>query len=129
MYKTVKMSVQMSRGNTNDLPVDVGVHQRSTLSPFIFNIVMDELTISDPRRGIVFENDNVFVDETRDEVNNKLEQWRHNLESRGFKLSRLKIEYLWCRGGEKGNEEVTIDGIAIIRMKKFKYLGLFLQEK
>jgi len=29
----------------------------------------------------------------------------------------------------QGNEEVTIDGITILRLMKFKYLGPFLQEK
>ena len=34
----------------------------------------------------------VLVDETRVEVNAKLELWRQTLESRGFKLSRVKTE-------------------------------------
>ena len=41
-------------------------------------------------------DDIVLIDETRDELNDKFEQWRHTLESRGFKLSRSNIKYLKC---------------------------------
>ena len=35
--------------------------------------------------------DIALVDETRDRVNVKLELWRQNLESRGFRLSRNRV--------------------------------------
>ncbi|KAK9139509.1 hypothetical protein Scep_009190 [Stephania cephalantha] len=38
----------------------------------------------------------ILVDETKDEVNRKLELWRNTLESKGFKLSRTKTEYVHC---------------------------------
>ena len=36
--------------------------------------------------------DIVLIDETRDGVNTKLEQWRDTLEAKSFRLSRSKIE-------------------------------------
>ena len=30
-------------GDTEDFPIDIGLHQGSALSPFLFTIVMDEL--------------------------------------------------------------------------------------
>jgi hypothetical protein len=38
----------------------------------------------------------VLVDDSRTGVNRKLELWRHTLESKGFKLSRTKTEYMRC---------------------------------
>jgi len=38
----------------------------------------------------------VLVDETKDCMNTKLEIWRTTSESRGLKLSKLKIEYMEC---------------------------------
>ncbi|XP_047260363.1 uncharacterized protein LOC124893397, partial [Capsicum annuum] len=38
----------------------------------------------------------VLIDESRRGVNDKLEVWRQTLETKGFKLSRTKMEYLEC---------------------------------
>ncbi|KAK4375328.1 hypothetical protein RND71_006005 [Anisodus tanguticus] len=38
----------------------------------------------------------VLIDETRSGVNVRLEVWRQTLESKGFRLSRIKTEYLEC---------------------------------
>ena len=68
---------------------------------------------------MLFADDIIFFDETRQGVNGKLE-----LEVRGFRLSRSKTEYLHCcfsRRGEKGGE-VTLDGRQIPKVDKFKYL-------
>jgi len=45
---------------------------------------------------MLLADDIVLVDETREGVNGKLERWRHALESRGFRISRSKTEYLYC---------------------------------
>jgi len=39
-----RTSVKMPGGATNDFYVGVGVHQGSALSPFLFTLVMEELT-------------------------------------------------------------------------------------
>lgn len=46
MYNGVKTRVRIVRGDTNRFLIDVGLHQRSTLSPFLFVTVIDELTIN-----------------------------------------------------------------------------------
>ena len=38
----------------------------------------------------------LLVDESRAGVNRKLELWRRTLESKGFRLSRSKTEYMTC---------------------------------
>ena len=45
---------------------------------------------------MLFVDDVVLIDETRGGVNDKLEIWRQTLESKGFRLSRTKMEYLEC---------------------------------
>ena len=67
------------------------------MSSFLFAIVMDELarTIQDEISWcMLFADDIVLVDETGARVNAKLELWRQTLESRGFRLSRSKTEYM-----------------------------------
>ena len=80
---------------------------------------------------MLFVNDIILIDKTRDVLSDKLEQWRHTLESRDFRLSKLKTEYLkcWFNGVEGGGGKVTMDGVAILKAKKFKYLGLIIDKR
>jgi len=99
MYKGGRTSVRTPGGVTNDFFIGMGLHQGSTLSHFLFTLIMDEL-----RRGIqdelpwsmLFTDDIVLIDETRQGVNDKLERWRHTPESGDFRVSRSKTEYLHC---------------------------------
>ena len=45
---------------------------------------------------MLFADDIVLVDESRDDMNAKLERWREALESKGFKISHTKLEYVDC---------------------------------
>ncbi|WVZ51424.1 hypothetical protein U9M48_002572 [Paspalum notatum var. saurae] len=44
MYNKVVTSVRTTDGDTNDFPINIGLHQGSALSPYIFALVMDEVT-------------------------------------------------------------------------------------
>ena len=72
----------------------------------------------------LFADDIILIDETKDEVNDKLKRWKHTLESKSFRVSRSKIKYLHCgfSGGEEGGE-VIVQGMAIPKVDKFKYLS------
>jgi len=73
----VKTSVRSSVGDTEYFPIDIWLHQGSSLSPFLFTIIMDELTreIQDevPLR-MLFANDIVLIDKTRSGPSEKLER-------------------------------------------------------
>jgi len=47
----------------------------------------------------------------------------------GFRVSRLKTKYLHCyfSGREEAGGDVTIDGLSIPKVEKFKYLVLIVQ--
>jgi hypothetical protein len=44
MYDNVVTSVRTSDGDTNDFLINIGLHQGSALSPYLFALVMDEVT-------------------------------------------------------------------------------------
>ena len=48
----------------------------------------------------------VLVDKNRTGVNRKLEPWRRTLESKGFRLSRTKTEYMMCDFSATRHEDV-----------------------
>jgi hypothetical protein len=68
MYDNVVTSVRTSDGGTNDFSINIGLHQGSALSPYLFALVMDEVT-RDIQGGIawcmLFTDDVVLVDESR----------------------------------------------------------------
>ncbi|XP_059282471.1 uncharacterized protein LOC132036212 [Lycium ferocissimum] len=111
----------------------MGLHQGSTLSPFLFSLVMDGLTRQiqgEVPWCMLFEDNIVLIDETRSGVSAKLEVWRQTLESKGFKLSRTKTEYLECRFSDIVHEagmEVKLGTQIIQKIDNFKYLGSIIQ--
>jgi hypothetical protein len=76
MYDNVVTSVRTSDTDTNDFPINIGLYQGSALSPYLFALVMDEVT-RDIKGGIpwciLFTDDVVLVDESRTGVDQKLE--------------------------------------------------------
>jgi hypothetical protein len=79
MYDNIVTSVRTSDRDTNDFPINIGLHQGSALSHYLFVLVMDEVT-RDIQCGIpwcmLFADDVVLVDESRTGVDQKLESWR-----------------------------------------------------
>ena len=76
---------------------------------------------------MLFSDDVVLVDESRTGVNRKLELWRCTLESKGFRLSRTKTEYMMCDFSASRHEggDVSLDGQVVAH---FRYLGSMLQK-
>ncbi|KAM3394643.1 hypothetical protein P3S68_003646 [Capsicum galapagoense] len=133
MYEGAKTQVRMAGGDSEHFTVLTGLHQGSTLSPFLFALVMDVLT----RRiqgevpwCMLFANDVVLIDETRGGVNDKLEMWRQTLESKGFRVSRSKTEYVECKFNDVRREDevvVKLEAQEVWKRDKFKYLGSVIQ--
>ena len=77
---------------------------------------------------MLFADDMVLVDESRAGVNRKLELWRHKLESKGFRLSRTKTEYMMCDFSASRHEggDVSLDEQVVAHKDIFRYLGSML---
>jgi hypothetical protein len=75
MYDNVVASVQTSDEDTNDFPINIGLHQGLALSPYQFALVMEVVT-RDIQGGIswcmLFVDYVVLVDESRTGVDQKL---------------------------------------------------------
>ena len=79
---------------------------------------------------MLFADDVVLVDESRAGVNRKLELWRRTLESKGFRLSRTKTEYMMCDFSATRHEggDVSLDAQVVAQKDTFRYLGSVLQK-
>ena len=91
---------------------------------------MDRLTDEvrrEPPLTMLFADDVVICEETREEVERRLECWKYALERRGLKVSRSKIEYL-CVNGENDDKTVKTENTKVPKVKEFEYLGSTVQE-
>jgi Reverse transcriptase (RNA-dependent DNA polymerase) len=93
---------------------DIYTNVESSLSPYIFILVMDEITDiqGDILWCMLFADDVVLIDESRIGVDQKLEFLRQTLESKGFRLNRTKTEYIMCQfsGDNSDDGDVSLDG-------------------
>ncbi|KAK3568967.1 hypothetical protein QTP86_021378, partial [Hemibagrus guttatus] len=108
MYERRRTVVRYAVGQTEEFKVEVGLQQGSALSPFLFAMVMDQLS------------------EEWEQVEENLERWRFALERRGMKVSRSKTEYM-CVNEREGSGTVRLQGEEVKKVQEFKYLGSTVQ--
>ncbi|KAK3568759.1 hypothetical protein QTP86_016289 [Hemibagrus guttatus] len=95
MYERSRTVVRCAVGQTVEFKVEVGLHQGSALSPFLFAIVMDQLAEEVRQESpwtMMFADDIVICSESREQVEENLERWRFVLERRGMKVSRTQSD-------------------------------------
>ena len=95
---------------------------------------MDELTTHIQEEipwCLLFANDIMLLDESRDSMNAKLKRWRESLKSKGFKASRTKMEYMVCnfsRHIESAKTIVRIEDHKIPQSDSFQYLDSIISK-
>ncbi|KAK3549270.1 hypothetical protein QTP70_034481 [Hemibagrus guttatus] len=129
MYERSRTVVRCAVGQTEEFKVEVGLHQGSALSPFLFAMVMDQLSEEVRQESpwtMMFADDIVICSESREQVEENLERWRFVLERRGMKVSCSKIEYM-CVNEREGSGTVRLQGEEVKKVQEFKYLGSTVQ--
>ena len=106
-YVKAGTKVKSSVGLTSTITVRVGLHQGSSLSSYLFDLVMDVLgrvIDEQPPWCMFFADDIVLCSTIRGDVERKLEEWRKAIEERGLKISRKKTE---CWSSSEQQDLVT----------------------
>ena len=133
MYDRVSTNIQTPVGIIVPFQVKVGLHQESALSPFIFTVTMEEIYKSIWETVpwcMLFADDIVPVAATREDVSNKLDEWREALKGKGLRIYRTKTEYLCCDfsgTSPVGEPEVSINEEVVKSTTKYKYLRSIIQ--
>lgn len=79
-------------------------------------------------------DDMVLIDEIKVNENKKLELWKSTLESKGFRLTRTKTEYMHCNLSDaKDRRLVSLNGVEMLKGDPFWYnrtcLGSIMQKE
>ncbi|MCJ8736308.1 hypothetical protein PDJAM_G00258080 [Pangasius djambal] len=131
MYERSRTVVRCAVGQTEEFKVEVGLHQGSALNPFLFAMVMDQLSEEVRQESpytMMFADDIVICSESREQVEENLERWRFALERRGMKVSCSKTEYSPSSPNEReGSGTVRLQGEEVKKVQEFKYLGSTVQ--
>ncbi|KAK3518259.1 hypothetical protein QTP70_035193 [Hemibagrus guttatus] len=79
MYERSRTVVRCAVGQTEEFKVEVGLHQGSALSPFLFAMMMDQLSEEVRQESLwtmMFADDIVICSESREQMEENLERWR-----------------------------------------------------
>ncbi|KAE8665951.1 RING/U-box superfamily protein with ARM repeat domain isoform 1 [Hibiscus syriacus] len=101
MYCRSTTYVRTTVGDSEAFPVEIGLHQGSALSPYIFALIMDDIYCATPD-GVpwcmLFADDIVLVAETKSELNSRLATWKTALEEKDDDVThRIKVGWLKWR--------------------------------
>ena len=97
LYDDSRSCAAAAGGLSDPFNVTVGVHQGSTLSPLLFNIVMEEAT-KECQRGVpwdmLYADDLIITGESKEDVEQQLQNWKVALAKRGLKINIGKTKVL-----------------------------------
>ena len=98
MYCEVRSKVRVDNCYSDSFDVNVGVHQGSVLSPLLFIIVLEALS-QEFRTGspweLLYADDLVITAETIEELSQKLNAWKVNLENKGLRVNMKKTKIMF----------------------------------
>ena len=109
MYKDGKTQIRTPAGRSESFTVKVGVHQGSSLSPFIFTTVMHTTSDNVRKRApenMMFVDDVVLRGKKRHDVEDQLDGRRRSLEGYELKVSREQRVYLRMQAGHRDEGEI-----------------------
>jgi len=97
LYVGSSTRVLAAGGLSDMLEIGVGVHQGSVLSPFLFNLVLEEAAKGCSRGApwsMLYADDLVLTAETLAEVVEEFRRWKMALERRGLKVNLDKTKIM-----------------------------------
>ena len=131
-YKDVKTRVRTAVGTTESFGIEVGLHQGSALSPFLFVLVLDTISSSFRRSvpwEVLFADDLVVAAETEEQLQEIWLKWQKGLARHGLKVNTGKTEVMSSSPEPVVMNILDRDGVVLKQVKIFKYLGFTLSEK
>ena len=132
LYENCETMVRGPAFNTEAFPIEVGLHQVSALSQFLFAVMMDTIS-ANTRQGLpeelLFADDLALIAETEEGLQEAIVNWQRDLEGKGLKVNTGKTEVMeWSKHRDKDMNIKDIAGRNIGQVSEFKYLGSTMEE-
>ena len=111
MYENCSTAVRCEVGESEQFGARVVVHKVSTLSPFLFVLVMDVLTQGvklEVPWSIIYADDIMICLPQTGDLNITLEYWRKKLEDHGLALNKNKTKWMKCKFNQELEEEIDL---------------------
>jgi len=97
MYTGAKTVVRTVYGHSSGFEVKVSMHEGSALSPLLFVIVMEsisrEFRVALPWE-LLYADDLVVIAKTEEDLINRLNEWKNNVENRGMRENMNKTKVM-----------------------------------
>ena len=126
MYERTKGRVVVGSGLSEEFPVNIGLSQGSALSPLLFIMVMEiisrKISTKDILRKMMYADELVIIAESKQDLQEVLEEWKGVFEKHGLRMSLEKTEVMWV-GHQREELNIRLDGKEIKQVDGFVYLG------
>ena len=102
MYANVRSLVRVGEGFSKEFEVKVGVHQGSVLSPLLFIIVLEALSLVSgwcSLGGPNYVDDLVIIADSLEECVRRLLIWKEAMEKKGLRINAGKTKVMICGTG------------------------------
>jgi hypothetical protein len=110
MYEGATTAVKIGGGESQSFEVKVGVHQGSVLSPLLFTLVLEALSVKF-REGLPWEllyaDDLALIADTEEQLMEKIKVWKAGMEGKGLRVNMSKTKVMRCNAG---NSNVSCSG-------------------
>ncbi|KAK6743227.1 hypothetical protein RB195_010468 [Necator americanus] len=125
LYAKPTSVVRCAAGTSRPFPVQVWVHQGSSLSPLLFILYMDTITKEIQKQHpwtLLSADDVMLASESRDDLQKQVQSWKDQLQQYGLRLNTSKTEYMEC-GPRIEDGSIRVDGTELNKVNCFKYFG------
>ena len=106
-------------------PVNISLRQGSAVSPLLFIMVMElisrKISTKDVLRKMMYADDLAIIAESKQELQEVLEEWKGVFEKHGLRMSLEKTEVMWV-GHQREELNIMLDGKEIKQVDGFVYL-------
>jgi hypothetical protein len=129
--------VDVGGAYSNQLDVQYGVPQGSVLGPLLFLIYINDINYIMPELNkVLFADDTVLCkaghncNDIIQRMNDEIKILCDWLNSNGLALNENKTKFIvFTRQHYESNVNLQINGVSIEQVKKYKYLGMYIDEK
>ncbi|KAK6757113.1 hypothetical protein RB195_015124 [Necator americanus] len=124
LYAKPTSAVRCAAGTSRPFPVQVGIHQGSSLSPCCSYCAWN-ITKGIQKQHpwtLLFADDAMLASESRDDLQKQVQSWKDQLQQYGLRLNTSKTEYMEC-GPRIEDGSIRVDGTELNKVNCLKYLG------